>query len=76
MWAYVFRKLLYNIPVYLGIILLMMAALRVQNPIKSHLGKFPTEDQVQAVKHELGLDKPLFIDIGVWRRPTRFWTMP
>jgi peptide/nickel transport system permease protein len=69
MWAYILRKLLYSIPVYLGIILLMMAALRVQNPIKSQLGKFPTEEQVQQIKQKLGLDKPLFIDIGVWRRP-------
>ncbi len=69
MWAYIFRKLLYSVPVYLGIILLMMAALRVQNPIKSQLGKFPTEEQVQQIKQKLGLDKPLFIDVGVWRRP-------
>ena len=28
MWAYTLRRILYNVPVYLGIILLLMLALR------------------------------------------------
>ena len=44
MWAYVFRKLIYNVPVYLTIVLLVMAALRVHDPVYSYLGKNNTAE--------------------------------
>ena len=37
MWASIARRLLYNIPVYLGIIMLVMLALRVNDPIWAFL---------------------------------------
>ena len=33
MWSFILRRLLYNIPVYLGIILLVMALLRVRDDV-------------------------------------------
>lgn len=64
MWAYVLRKLLYNIPVYLGIILIVMAALRVNDPVYGFLGKRPTLEQYLAFQKKAGLDKP-FLPVSI-----------
>ena len=61
MWAYILRRLLWNIPVYLGIILLMMAALRVQDPIWGKLGKNATQEEYDAFAAASGLDKPFVV---------------
>jgi len=58
MWLYVVRRLLYNIPVYLGIILLVMLALRVNDPVTAYLGKNATQEQYDAIKNNFGLDRP------------------
>ncbi|MFT7669935.1 MAG: peptide/nickel transport system permease protein [Planctomycetota bacterium] len=58
MWSYIARKLLYNIPVYLGIILLLMLALRVNDPVSAFLGKNQTPQDVIDLKAQLGLDRP------------------
>ena len=39
MLAYIVRKLAYNVPVFLTIVLLVMLALRVHDPVYSFLGK-------------------------------------
>src|SRR5690606_11432981 len=61
MWAFIARKLLYNIPVYLSIILLMMGRLRVRDPVYSYLGKNATEEQMETLRHNMGLDDPFFV---------------
>jgi peptide/nickel transport system permease protein len=60
MWTYVARKLLYNIPVYLGIILFLMLALRVNDPAYAFLGKNATATDLADIKAKLGLDQPFF----------------
>ncbi len=52
MWAYIFRRLLYNVPVFLGIILFVMAALRVNDPIYGFLGKNATQERYDNFKKE------------------------
>lgn len=64
MWAFIVRKLLYNIPVYLGIILLMMAALRVNDPVGAYLGKNATEEQIERLRGDMGLDQPFLVQYG------------
>jgi peptide/nickel transport system permease protein len=64
MWAYILRRLLYNIPVYLGIILLLMALLRVNNPVYAYLGKSPSDAQIAALTQQMGLDRP-FLPISI-----------
>ena len=49
MWAYIARRLLYNIPVYLGIILLLMVALRVNDPVYAFLGKNTSEEAIRTL---------------------------
>ncbi|MEL6795535.1 MAG: ABC transporter permease [Planctomycetota bacterium] len=61
MWSYVIRRLLYNIPVYLGIILLVMLALRVNDPVTAFLGKNATEESYNAIKESFGLDRPFIV---------------
>ncbi len=69
MWAYVARKLLYNIPVYLGILFLVMAALRVNDPVYAFLGKSASQDIIDTTRREMGLETPFLFDVAFWRGP-------
>lgn len=64
MWAYVLRKLLYNVPVYFGIILLVMLALRVNDPVTAYLGKNPSVEQYNTIKKDMGLGDPFLVQYG------------
>lgn len=61
MWQYIVRKLLYNVPVYLGIILLVMAALRIHDPAYAYLGKSSSAEQIESFRRQAGLDKPFLV---------------
>jgi len=69
MWAYIVRRVLYNIPVYLGIVLFIMVALRTTDPVYAALGKNPTQQEIEAKEAEYGLDKPFVQQYGgfLWR---------
>jgi peptide/nickel transport system permease protein len=58
MWAYILRRLIYNVPVFLGIMLFVMLALRVNDPIAGYLGKNATPERYDNFKKEFGLDDP------------------
>ncbi|MCB9913857.1 MAG: ABC transporter permease [Planctomycetes bacterium] len=58
MWSYTARRLLYNVPVYLGIVLLLMAALRINDPAYAHLGKNARPEDLEEIRQKLGLDRP------------------
>ncbi len=57
MWQYVIRRLLFNIPVFLGIIFFMMVALRVRDPAHLYVGKSATETELQNFRKAAGLNK-------------------
>ncbi len=57
MWVYILRRILYNIPVYLGILLLVMLALRTKDPVWAFLGKRKSVADHDALEHKLGLDR-------------------
>ncbi len=61
MWSYIARKLLYNIPVYLGIVLLLMYALRVNDPAQAFLGKNPSPQDLIDLRVKLGLDRHILV---------------
>lgn len=61
MWVYIIRRLAYNVPVYLGIILLVMAALRVNDPIYGFLGKNASREQYDRFAAATGLDQPFLV---------------
>lgn len=58
MWAYIVRRVLYNIPVYLGILLLVMLALRVNDPVYAYLGKNADQQQIEQKRENMGLNRP------------------
>jgi peptide/nickel transport system permease protein len=60
-WTYILRRTLYNIPVFLAIILLVMAALRVTDPVSAHLGKNASEEQIRLKTEAFGLDDPFYV---------------
>ena len=57
MWVYIIRRLAYNIPVYLGVILVVMLILRTNDPIYSHLSKNPSQEEYDDFAEKVGLDK-------------------
>lgn len=63
MWSFIVRRLLYSIPVYLGIILFMMAALRVNDPVAAYLGKNVTQETIDLKRRSMNLDRP-FLPVG------------
>jgi peptide/nickel transport system permease protein len=66
MLTFVLRKLLYNVPVYLGIVLFLMAALRVNDPVSGYLGKNATPDVYEAKKESMGLDRPFVVQYATF----------
>lgn len=61
MWNYIVRRTLYNIPVFLSIIFIVMLALRVNDPVSAQLGKNATQEQIQLLRTDYGLDKPFLV---------------
>lgn len=61
MWAYILRRILYNVPVYLGIIFFLMAGLRVNDPIWGYLGKNASDEAYAAMEKSMGLDEPFLV---------------
>jgi peptide/nickel transport system permease protein len=66
MATYVLRKLLYNVPVYLGIVLFLMACLRVNDPVSGYLGKNASQEDYVAQKESMGLDRPFVVQYGAF----------
>lgn len=58
MWTFILRRLLYNVPVYLGILALLMGALRINDPVAGKLGKNPSPEDKAALEAKYGLDEP------------------
>jgi peptide/nickel transport system permease protein len=57
-WSYVARRLLASIPVYLGILLIVMVALRVNDPVYAYLPKNATREDELRFRTAAGLDRP------------------
>jgi len=59
MWAYVIRRLIYNIPVFLAIVFLVMWILSYRDPVPGMVSKQATAEEIEVKRKELGLDRPL-----------------
>lgn len=75
MWSYIVRRVLYYIPLYLAILLAVMLLLRVNegNAIATQLGKNATQESIDAIRTDLGLDDPL--PVQYWRYLTDVFTL-
>ncbi len=62
MGAYIIRRLLYTIPILLGISLIVFLLFHVAggNPVYRMLGKNASPDEILRLTHQLGLDRPLW----------------
>ncbi len=83
MLAFIIRKIVYNIPIYLAVIMLMMGLLRLRDPVAGQLGKNATAEAYEAKKKELGLDQPFLVQYATALRSLLFlgydretWTEP
>lgn len=68
MTRYIVRRLLYILPVMLGISLIVFAMLQIApgDPASTLGGEDATQEDVEAIRHKFGLDKPLYIQYGIW----------
>ncbi|MDQ7014657.1 MAG: ABC transporter permease [Planctomycetota bacterium] len=61
MWSYVARRVLYNIPIYLVIVMVVMVMLRINDPVTAYLSKNATEAERSLKEAEFGLDQPFMV---------------
>lgn len=66
MLRYVLKRLLMMIPVFFGVILLIFLILQASpgDPARMVLGEMATEEQVQELRDDLGLNDPLIVQLG------------
>lgn len=62
MWAYVVRRILWTVPVVLGVVLITFVLfVYVQpDPARQYVGKLASPEQFKAVRAKMGLDKPVW----------------
>lgn len=60
--GYILKRLLWSIPVLIGITFVIHTVLAITpgDPVRIMLGETATEDQIRAARKEIGLDKPFF----------------
>ncbi len=63
LYAYIIRRLLYVIPVLLGVCLIIFIIFNVVAPDPAFLllGRHATVEQIASLHHELGMDRPLIV---------------
>lgn len=62
MWIYVVRRLLYGVPILFGVTVITFLLLNVfgGDPAIQALGKAASQADIDKLRHDYGLDKPLF----------------
>jgi peptide/nickel transport system permease protein/oligopeptide transport system permease protein len=68
MLQYIVKRLLSTIPVLLGISLLLFFMLRMLpgDPAQVLAGQMATPKEVENIRHQLGLDRPIFVQYGIF----------
>jgi len=58
------------IPVLIGVSLIVFFSMRLApgDPARQILGPLASQQQVEALRHELGLDQPILVQYGIWIR--------
>jgi peptide/nickel transport system permease protein/oligopeptide transport system permease protein len=66
MWAYIVKRLLLAIPVIFGVAFLVFAMVRIVpgDPARVIAGEAATLDVVEAIRRDLGLDRPILHQFG------------
>lgn len=68
MIRYIVKRILMLIPVIVVVMVISFLITHVMpgDPIRMMMGDFASEEQVAAMKHQLGYDKPLVVQFGIW----------
>src|SRR3954447_8510369 len=66
MWAYVVRRILWTVPIVLGIVLITFVLFSVvaPDPAYTQLGKRKTQAQLIKLRQEMGLNKPKWVNLA------------
>lgn len=66
MFIYILKRLISTIPVLIGISLLLFLMLRMLpgDPAQVLAGQMATPQEIEMIRHQLGLDKPIYIQYG------------
>lgn len=69
MWVYVVRRILWTVPIILGVVLITFSlfSLLAQDPARQYAGKFATPEVLEAVRARMGLNKPRWLDLAALR---------
>jgi peptide/nickel transport system permease protein len=68
MWAYIIRRILYTIPISLGVSMVCFALVYIApgDPLQTILPEDASAETIEMVKKAYGFDKPLPVQYGVW----------
>src|ERR1051326_3015509 len=69
MWAYIVRRILWTIPIVLGVVLFtfVLFSYVARDPARQYAGKFATPEVLAAIRHKMGLDKPRWLNFSALR---------
>src|SRR5919201_4213664 len=73
MWRYIVRRLLWMVLVLLivtGLTYTIFYLMPPTDPAVAFAGKNPTPEQIDAVRHLFGLDKPVYVQYGLFLKHT------
>ena len=64
MWAYIVRRILWTIPIVLGVLLLtfVLFSLVAKDPARMYAGRHATPEVLESIRHKMGLDKPKWVN--------------
>jgi peptide/nickel transport system permease protein len=67
---YILRRLIQMVPVVIGITIIIFFMLRAVpgDPAQTFLGDKATDEQIETVSREMGLDKPVYVQYGYYMR--------
>ena len=68
MQTYILKRLLATIPVMVVVALFVFALLHLSpgDPAAVIAGDYASPADVEKIRHKLGLDKPIHIQLGIW----------
>ena len=66
MWAYIVRRILLTIPIVLGVVLITIVLFSYvsYDPARAWAGKVASEAQLEAIRAQMGLDKPRWFKLA------------
>lgn len=70
MKKYILKRLAFSVPTILGVVVVVFFSTRMipGDPAETILGANATQSEIQAYRHQLGLDQPLIFQLGIMLR--------